>query len=79
MGRGPDDRGLTGDDIARLAVPVDVPPGAGVVAEIIRALDAGGVTVADLSFRQPSLDDVFLALTGRGTEEADAVSEGQSR
>jgi len=66
-------------DEAAHEVSVAVGQEPGVVAEIIRALDAGGVTVADLSFRQPSLDDVFLALTGRGTEEADAVSEGQSR
>ena len=32
--------------------------------EIVRALDAGGVEVTDVSVDRPSLDDVFLALTG---------------
>ena len=32
--------------------------------EIVRALDAAGVEVTDVSVDRPSLDDVFLALTG---------------
>jgi ABC-2 type transport system ATP-binding protein len=32
--------------------------------EIVRALDAAGVEVSDVSVQRPSLDDVFLALTG---------------
>jgi len=63
-------------DIAALEVSVAVGTESGVVAEIIRALDAGNITVADLAFRQPSLDDVFLALTGRTAEEVDAALEG---
>ena len=63
-------------DEAAHEVSVAVGQESGVVAEIIRALDAGGVTVADLSFRQPSLDDVFLALTGHAAEEADGASGG---
>jgi ABC-2 type transport system ATP-binding protein len=63
------------DEAAR-EVTVAVGSEPGVVAEIIRALDAGNVTVGDLAFRQPSLDDVFLALTGRAAEEVDAELEG---
>jgi len=63
-------------DVAALEVSVAVGTESGVVAEIIRALDAGNITVADLAFRQPSLDDVFLALTGRTAEEVDAEMEG---
>lgn len=65
------------DEAAR-EVSVAVGQESGVVAEIIRALDAGGVTVGDLSFRQPSLDDVFLALTGHAAEEAEGASGGAS-
>jgi ABC-2 type transport system ATP-binding protein len=36
--------------------------------EAVRALDQAGVTIADLALHRPSLDDVFLALTGRRTE-----------
>ena len=37
--------------------------------EIIRRLDTNGIAVSDLSLRQPTLDDVFLALTGHSVEE----------
>ncbi|MGE3961657.1 MAG: ATP-binding cassette domain-containing protein [Dehalococcoidia bacterium] len=66
-------------DVAAREVTVAVGSEPGVVAEIIRALDAGNITVADLQFRQPSLDDVFLALTGRTSEEVDAELEGAAR
>ena len=33
------------------------------------ALDAAGIKVDDIALRRPTLDDVFLALTGRATEE----------
>ena len=35
----------------------------------MRRLDAAGVDVADLSLRRPTLDDVFLVLTGRAAEQ----------
>src|ERR671928_316009 len=38
------------------------------LAEIVRALDADGVTVDHLELNRPSLDDVFLAKTGRSLE-----------
>jgi ABC-2 type transport system ATP-binding protein len=36
----------------------------------MRALEEGGVKVASLSIAQPSLDDVFLTLTGRSLRDA---------
>ena len=41
----------------------------GAIAEAVRRLDAAGVDVADLSLRRPTLDDVFLVLTGRAAEQ----------
>jgi len=38
--------------------------GAGTVAATARALDEAGIAVSDLSLRRPTLDDVFLELTG---------------
>jgi ABC-2 type transport system ATP-binding protein len=38
------------------------------LAEIVRALDADGVTVDNVELHRPSLDDVFLAKTGRSLE-----------
>lgn len=37
----------------------------GQLAAGLRALEAAGVTTADITFRPPSLDEVFLELTGR--------------
>ena len=34
----------------------------------MRELDAAEVQIDDLGMRRPTLDDVFLALTGRGVE-----------
>ena len=44
--------------------------GSGELADLVRRLDAEGVRVADLQLHAPSLDDVFLAKTGRSLEGA---------
>jgi ABC-type multidrug transport system ATPase subunit len=54
--------------------------GAGALIEILRTLDGAGVEPESLTVREPSLDDVFLALTGRhadpGGDEVPAPREG---
>jgi ABC-type multidrug transport system ATPase subunit len=55
-------------DGRRLRAPVE--SSAGLASTVVRALDRAGVTVDDVEVHQPSLDDVFFALTGRGTDEA---------
>jgi ABC-2 type transport system ATP-binding protein len=50
------------------------------LADVVRALDAEGIAIETLQLHAPSLDDVFLAKTGRslegaGEEEAEADSE----
>src|SRR5205823_15024947 len=42
--------------------------GAKVLIDVLRRLDADGITPITLTVRQPSLDDVFLVLTGRHVE-----------
>ena len=42
----------------------------GVLTRAIRELDTAGVNVDDIGFRRPTLDEVFLTLTGRPAEEA---------
>jgi ABC-2 type transport system ATP-binding protein len=42
--------------------------GSAELAEVVRTLDAEGLRVADLQLHAPSLDDVFLAKTGRSLE-----------
>jgi ABC-2 type transport system ATP-binding protein len=49
-------------------VELTVENGPKVGAEVLRALDAGGVSIAGLALREPSLDDVFLSLTGHKSE-----------
>jgi ABC-2 type transport system ATP-binding protein len=43
--------------------------GSSVLPEAIRALDAAGVKFDDIALRRPTLDDVFLELTGHVAEE----------
>ena len=44
----------------------------------MRRLDGAGVGVDDLVLRRPTLDDVFLALTGRVAEERDESEEEEA-
>ena len=48
-------------------VVVPVADGPGVLPDVAARLAAAGLRVSDLALRRPSLDDVFLALTGRPT------------
>ncbi|MEU9098299.1 ATP-binding cassette domain-containing protein [Streptomyces sp. NPDC048361] len=52
----------------RLTVPVT--GGAKLLAEVIRELDARGVEIDDIGLRRPTLDDVFISLTGHAAETA---------
>jgi ABC-2 type transport system ATP-binding protein len=53
------------------------------LTDIVRAVDANGVDIADLELHAPTLDDVFLAKTGRtldsATEEADTAQQDGRR
>ena len=40
----------------------------GGIAEAVRRLDSAGVGIDDIALRRPTLDDVFIALTGRAAE-----------
>ena len=55
--------------LRRLSVPVT--EGTKALVEAVRRFDSGGVTVLDIGLARPTLDDVFLGLTGRPTEEAE--------
>jgi len=51
--------------------------GAKLLAGVIRDLDTAGVQLDDLGLHRPTLDDVFLALTGRAAEQTgDAEDDG---
>ena len=63
-----DGEAKTDRDGRRLTVPVA--GGSAVLVAAIRELDAAGVVVSDIGLRRPTLDDVFLSLTGHAAEEA---------
>ena len=60
------------------AVSVLLEQGEEELADIVRALDAEGLRVARLALHAPTLDDVFLAKTGRSLEGAAGEEEEQS-
>jgi ABC-2 type transport system ATP-binding protein len=64
-------------DPATRTVEAPVDGGARRMPEIVRELDAAGVLLDDLGIRRPSLDDVFLTLTGRAADTA-AESEKEA-
>ncbi|MCW2535732.1 MAG: ABC-type transport system, ATP-binding protein [Modestobacter sp.] len=49
-----------------------VPAGGSALVALVRELDAAGIAVAGIESRRPSLDDVFLGLTGRSLRETGA-------
>jgi ABC-2 type transport system ATP-binding protein len=48
-----------------------VPDGASVLPALLRELDAAGIAMTSVEVRRPSLDDVFLTLTGRTLRDAE--------
>ena len=70
--------GTTHVDTDERQVSVAVRSHDGVLTRAIRELDAAGVEVDDASFRRPTLDEVFLALTGRTAEEAEEENASAS-
>ena len=51
---------------------------AGSIAEAVRLLDAADIDIEDLGMRRPTLDDVFLTLTGKRAEEEPAADEEEA-
>ena len=49
------------------------------LTEVVRALDAEGIRVAHLAVHEPTLDDVFLAKTGRSLEGAGDDEEPEDK
>jgi ABC-2 type transport system ATP-binding protein len=67
-----DDRPVAEDGVVR--VPMRRRPGA--IAEAVRRLDEADVAIDDIAMRRPTLDDVFLALTGHAAEDQ-AAEDGE--
>jgi ABC-2 type transport system ATP-binding protein len=58
-------------------VAVRLRPGVDDIADVIRALDAANLRVANVQLHAPTLDDVFLTKTGRSLEGAAEEAETQ--
>jgi ABC-2 type transport system ATP-binding protein len=58
-------------------VVVRVPHGGAALVALVRELDRAGIAVAGIESRRPSLDDVFLGLTGRSLRETGAPDQPQ--
>jgi len=43
--------------------------------DALRVLDSHGITVEDVSLRRPTLDEVFLALTGKPAQTSDSPQQ----
>ena len=66
------------------SIAVRLDSGAEQLADIVRALDHANISVANLALHEPTLDDVFLAKTGRSLEGAadggaEAAAPGRER
>ena len=60
------------------SVRLPVEGGAAILAEAVRRLDAAGIKVSELSLHRPTLDDVFLTLTGHHAEAEKTDEDGDS-
>ena len=68
-------------DEGKVRIPVGN-EGSSALLDSVRRLDEAKITLADIALHRPTLDDVFLSLTGRGAEhEADAqpTSDGKKK
>ena len=87
--REPSERERLAAVLERFGAAAGAPPGAAAarlehgeaqLAEVVRALDGEGIAIERLQLHAPSLDDVFLAKTGRSLEGAgeDEPTEGEA-
>ena len=53
--------------------------GAKALVQVLRDLDDAGIAIDDIGLRRPTLDDVFLALTGHAAEEEPGDEAGEKR
>jgi ABC-2 type transport system ATP-binding protein len=69
--------GSANNDTGEISLPVGT-DGAAILTEAVRRLDAAHIKLADIALHRPSLDDVFLALTGHAAEErVDGQQQGE--
>jgi ABC-2 type transport system ATP-binding protein len=60
----------------RITVPAK--GGAQRLVQVVRDLDEAGIAIDDIGLRRPTLDDVFLTLTGHAAEKAQADADSEN-
>ena len=60
-------------DVATRRIGIPVGDGAAPSLDLLRALQDGGIPITDFQLRRPTLDDVFLVLTGSATAKTEEV------
>lgn len=63
----------------RKVIRLPAPEGSQTLLTVVRRLDEAGITAQDVALHKPTLDDVFLTLTGRGAAEAEAERESTKK
>jgi ABC-2 type transport system ATP-binding protein len=58
------------EGLRQISAPVST--GSAALFEVLKALDSAGIHALDVGLKRPSLDDVFLSLTGHTTETQEA-------
>jgi ABC-2 type transport system ATP-binding protein len=71
----------TGGQVHRRGRTLSAPLAGGTLLfrEVLRDIDEAGITVFDVGMRRPTLDDVFLTLTGHRAQAADETEAGEAR
>ncbi|MGH2596481.1 MAG: ATP-binding cassette domain-containing protein [Actinomycetota bacterium] len=64
-------------EIAEITISVGQASGADLLTDTVRRLDSSGVRLTDIQLRRPTLDDVFLTLTGRAAEGGEGENDGE--
>ena len=62
-------------DLPRHRAYVAVDDGSSRLMDALRALDGHGIAIEDVSLRRPTLDEVFLALTGKPAQATDSPAQ----
>ena len=64
----------TTEDVTK-TVLLPVAGGSTAIVNIVRKLDENKIAIADIALRRPTLDDVFLSLTGHATEANEEIAK----
>ena len=65
------------EGLRQISSPVST--GSAALFEVLKALDSAGIHALDVGLKRPSLDDVFLSLTGHAAEEKKEEVEEKKR